>query len=241
MQKPFGLLLLSILLVSSGCLASPSHKRAAAAAHWGQDPETIDESSLDQPELESVTQKVPKKLTDQPVNNWAGEEEVAKPDLEQVDTVTEKLEESAAPEQQSTDAQENPLGIPDLKEILEASNKISDVNLDDVDIKNIMVVKEKDGDAHIHIRIPSNGNSGSKVTDVIEDDIGMTDSTELDEDVITTDNADGEIPTATDAAISEGEVEEKQSDDEADDSYFKHADGSLNWLAILALMFLLFI
>jgi hypothetical protein len=282
-------LICTILLISSGCiLASPSHKRAAAAAHWGQDAVST-ELKEEQPEATETAvinnDAAPEKevrnevvnnfgtLVEEPISNETvevpsiqpitEEEEksaVAKESDEVVEeiVVTEAAVATALAEQPEVDTPFPNIGK--IQDIIEAGNSamLGKVDLKNVSEKDILIAKEKDGDYHIHIRVPADKvtspEDGAAAVPEISDTTDLMDVTEGTEDTVTEstdEEADATSTQQADVLISEksksteeAEVEtlKPETATEAEpNTWFRYNDGSLNYLAILAVMFFLFI
>lgn len=174
---------------------APSNELPVDEPTLAPDDSTVESEVVIEPELADATETVTEVAVHTPGVSPAAVTETIQADEEQVAIIREQLR--------------NHPEIPD------------DVNLDDILQRNIYFAREKDGDSHILIRIPSKHSNGSLINpDLVT---GAPNEPYLDvngNEIKFGDNDDG-------PGIAHG--------------WFTDDDGTWNWLAILFLMFLLFI
>lgn len=281
-------LICTILLISSGCiLATPSHKRAAAAAHWGSDavstelkeaqPETTETAVINDdalPAKEVRNGAVNNFPVEDPISNETVEVPSIQPIAEKENVDAEKSEEiveeivvteaavaTALAEETEVDTPFPNIGK--IQDIIEAGNSamLGKVDLKNVSEKDILIAKEKDGDYHIHIRVPAHKVTPPEDDSAVVPEIGdttdmMDEETEGTEDTVTESTGEEEEDSATTQQSDVDFVSEKGKSSEEtevetlkpetaekteENTWFRYNDGSLNYLAILAIMFFLFI
>lgn len=262
-------LVCTILLISSGCiLANPSHRRAAVAGHWGSDTISTNEPNEEPANADNVVINDQTELAN-PVNNFpeaeTSDENVEQPPIQSIGEEENSVGNSddgvtvAALTTSSEEEVDTPFpNVGKIEDIIEAGNSglLQKVDLKNVGKENVLIAREKDGDYHIHIRVPADKAIES---DVVEPEIGdTTDAIETETETATEidvgdDDVDATESTVSDTTEESAEVLEKgKSAPEAETlkpeteqaeatSWFRHNDGTLNYLAILAVMFFLFI
>jgi len=216
-------LLCTVLLISSGCvLASPSHRRAAVAGHWGS--ETVTEP-VEKPKSVAVNDDVEIEENTIPVNNFvetesSNEENIEKPPLTAVNDVenetiennesVEKVVKSEEVEQTETTTEEVEVSTPfpkvgEIQEIINGNTDIlRNINLQGLDPKNVLIAREKDGDYHIHLRVPAEETLGEKTSDV-DEDIFVTEANS--ENAVSTES----VSDSTEAILSDNKAESTSS------------------------------
>jgi hypothetical protein len=239
---------LTLVLLSGSCLARPADPATEKpqATNWPAAEDAaevaVDTAShvRDDAELSEVAEEVVEKAA-----NWA-EEEAAVATGEEVATaapdtkITEaSLNQPVDEEDETMDdiTEDDPLGP--VKDLLQASVHLpANFNLDEIDQENIIFVQEKDGDQHIHIRLPA--KEGAEGVEIDQDIPGVNELDDEEEEL--TDEDYGPLPG--DSATESGPAATEKAPPATETSvggYFTDADGTINWLAILLLCFFLFI
>merc|ERR1712226_216767 len=187
---------ITLVLLSGCCLARPADPATEKpqATNWPAAEDAVEEAAVDTAShvRDEAELEVPAVAEDavEKAANWAEEESVpvtAAPDTKLTEA---SINEPVVEEDETVDdiTEEDPLGP--VKDLLQASVHLpANFNLDEIDQENIIFVQEKDGDQHIHIRLPA--KEGEEGVEIDQDIPGVN---ELDDEEELTDEDYGPLP-----------------------------------------------